>query len=54
MQETNLFQILISDEDESELPQPLKLLANELSKAFPESQYSLWNNLKIINFLESE
>ena len=52
--ETNLFQVLISEDDNSDLPAPLKPLAEDLCKALPYAKYSLWNNSMIIELLKSE
>ena len=54
MSKTNLFQILISDEDYTQLPPPLDYLAQDLSNSFRNIEYSFWNDSRILQFLKSE
>ena len=54
MTKTNLFQILISDEVQQEVPSSLKKSSEGLASCFPHCEYSLWNNDSISNFLKVE
>ena len=54
MAKTNLFQILISNEAQHDLPPSLKKSSEGLVSRFPHCEYSLWDNDRIANFLQKE
>tara|TARA_Y100001968_G_C19412386_1_gene747051 strand:- start:832 stop:1575 length:744 start_codon:yes stop_codon:yes gene_type:complete len=53
MLSTNIFQILISDDDSDKISNSILDLSKELCRSFPNSNYSIWNDKQIIDFLES-
>tara|TARA_Y100001968_G_scaffold327779_1_gene373538 strand:+ start:638 stop:1390 length:753 start_codon:yes stop_codon:yes gene_type:complete len=51
---SNLFQILITEDDIKQEHTSLTKVSDDLSKSFLECEYSLWNNSMILEFLEKE